>query len=75
MSLAAELQRYLALGINLQHRRIERSVGVGKSGTNNAEGIVKWKQDRREGSLQSTNSFPANWGVVYETVERWEFSA
>ena len=75
MSLAAELQRYLALGINLQHRRIERGVGVGKSGTNNAEEIVKWKQDRREGSLNSANSFPANWGVVYETVERWEFSA
>jgi hypothetical protein len=75
MSFATELQRYLTLGINLQHRRIERGVGVGKSGTNNAEEIVKWKQDRREGSLQSTNSFPANWGVVYETVERWELSA
>lgn len=75
MSLAAELQRYLALGINLQHRRIERGVGVGKSGTNNAEEIIKWKQDRREGSLHSENVFPANWGVVYETVERWEFSA
>jgi hypothetical protein len=75
MSLAAELQRYLALGINLQHRRIERGVGVGKSGTNNAEEIIKWKQDRRDGSLQSENVFPANWGVVYETVERWEFSA
>jgi hypothetical protein len=75
MSLAAELQRYLALGINLQHRRIERGVGVGKSGTNNAEEIVKWKQDRRDGSLHSENVFPANWGVVYETVERWEFSA
>ena len=75
MSLAAELQRYLTLGINLQHRRIERGVGVGKSGTNNAEEIVKWKQDRRDGSLHSENVFPANWGVVYETVERWEFSA
>jgi len=75
MSLAAELQRYLALGINLQHRRIERGVGVGKSGTNNAEEIIKWKQDRRDGSLHSENVFPANWGVVYETVERWEFSA
>jgi len=75
MSLAAELQRYLTLGINLQHRRIERGVGVGKSGTNNAEEIIKWKQDRRDGSLHSENVFPANWGVVYETVERWEFSA
>jgi len=75
MSFATELQRYLTLGINLQHRRIERGVGVGKSGTNNAEEIIKWKQDRRDGSLQSTNSFPANWGVVHETVERWEFSA
>ena len=75
MSFAAELQRYLTLGINLQHRRIERGVGVGKSGTNNAEEIVKWKQDRRDGSLHSENVFPANWGVVYETVERWEFSA
>ena len=75
MNLGTELTRYLAQGIDLQHRRIERGVGVGKSGTNNAEEIVKWKQDRREGSLQSTNSFPANWGVVYETVERWEFSA
>ena len=75
MSFATELQRYLALGINLQHRRIERGVGVGKSGTNNAEEIIKWKQDRRDGSLHSENVFPANWGVVYETVERWEFSA
>ena len=75
MSFATELQRYLTLGINLQHRRIERGVGVGKSGTNNAEEIVKWKQDRRDGSLHSENVFPANWGVVYETVERWELSA
>ena len=39
------------------------------------EELVKWKQDRREGNLRNETVFPANWGTVYETTDRWEFTA
>ena len=78
MNLGTELKRYLALGMDLQHRRIERPryfSGSLKTAKNNWEEKVKWKQDRREGSLRSETVFPANWGTVYETNDRWEIEA
>ena len=78
MNFGTELKRYLELGMDLQHRRIERPryfSGSLKTAKNNWEEKVKWKQDRREGSLGSETVFPANWGTVYETTDRWEFTA
>jgi hypothetical protein len=66
MNLGTELQRYLELGMDLQHRRIERGVGIGRAGSNNREEKIKWKQDIREGSIKSETNFPATWGIVYK---------
>ena len=68
MNLGTELQRYLELGMDLQHRRIERGVGIGRSGSNNREEKIKWKQDIREGSMKSETNFPATWGAVYKEI-------
>jgi hypothetical protein len=58
----------------LQHRRVEccRYLKNGEPYQKRMEELVKWKQDRREGSLRNEISLPANWGAVHETVERWE---
>ena len=68
MNLGTELQRYLELGMDLQHRRIERGVGIGRLGSNNREEKIKWKQDIREGSIRSETNFPATWGTVYKEI-------
>jgi len=69
MNLGTELQRYLELGMDLQHRRIERPryfSGSLKTAKNNWEEKVKWKQDIRPGSMRSETVFPANWGTVHK---------
>jgi len=69
MNLGTELQRYLELGMDLQHRRVERPryfSGNKKTMKNNWEEKVKWKQDIRSGSLKSENVFPATWGTVHK---------
>jgi hypothetical protein len=77
MNLGTELTRYLAQGIDLQHRRLERVryLTNGEPYQKQFEEIVKWKQDRRDGNLRSETVFPANWGTVYETADRWEIEA
>ena len=77
MNFGTELTRYLAQGMDLQHRRLERvrCLANGEPYQKQFEEIVKWKQDRREGSLRSETVFPANWGTVYETTDRWEIEA
>ena len=71
MNMGKELTRYLALGIDLQHRRVEccRYLKNGEPYQKRMEELVKWKQDRREGSLRNETSLPANWGTVHETLE------
>ena len=71
VTFATELQRYLTLGIDLQHRRVEccRYLKNGEPYQKRMEELVKWKQDRREGSLRNETSLPANWGTVHETLE------
>lgn len=77
MNLGTELTRYLAQGMDLQHRRVEccRYLKSGEPYQKRMEELVKWKQDKREGNLRSETVFPSNWGTVYETNDRWEFSA
>ena len=77
MNLGTELTRYLAQGIDLQHRRLERVryLTNGEPYQKQFEEIVKWKQDRRDGNLRSETVFPANWGTVYETADHLEFTA
>jgi hypothetical protein len=72
VNMGKELARYLSLGIDLQHRRVEccRYLKNGEPYQKRMEELVKWKQDRREGSLRNETSLPANWGTVYETLER-----
>ena len=71
MNLGTELQRYLELGMDLQHRRIERArspSGKKKWIKNNWEEKVKWKQDIRLGSMKSETVFPATWGTVHKDL-------
>lgn len=68
MNLGTELQRYLELGIDLQHRRLERMrcLANGEPYQKQFEEIVKWKQDIRPGSIKSETVFPATWGTVHK---------
>jgi hypothetical protein len=68
MNLGTELQRYLELGVDLQHRRVEccRSRKNGEPYQKRMEELVKWKQDIRPGSIKSENVFPATWGTVHK---------
>ena len=65
MSFAVELQRYLSLGIDLQHRRLEwmRLLKNGEPYQNHYEERVKWKQEvlvKSEGVLM----VPATWDIL-----------
>jgi hypothetical protein len=65
MSFAEELQRYLALGIDLQHRRLERIryLTTGEPYQNQYEERVKWRQEvvvRADSHLM----IPATWDIL-----------
>ena len=65
MSFDVELQRYLSLGIDLQHRRLEwiRLLKNGEPYQNHYEERVKWKQEvlvKSEGVLM----VPATWDIL-----------
>ena len=65
MSFDVELQRYLALGIDLQHRRLEwiRRLKNGEPYQNQLEERVKWKQEvvvRSDSHLM----VPATWDIL-----------
>jgi len=65
VSFDVELQRYLSLGIDLQHRRLEwiRLLKNGEPYQNHYEERVKWKQEvlvKSEGVLM----VPATWDIL-----------
>ena len=65
MSFEVELQRYLSLGMDLQHRRLEwiRLLKNGEPYQNHYEERVKWKQEvlvKSEGVLM----VPATWDIL-----------
>jgi len=65
MTFAEELQRYLALGIDLQHRRLERIryLTTGEPYQNQYEERVKWRQEavvRADSQLM----LPATWDIL-----------
>ena len=65
MSFDVELQRYLSLGMDLQHRRLEwiRLLKNGEPYQNHYEERVKWKQEvlvKSEGVLM----VPATWDIL-----------
>ena len=65
MSFDVELQRYLSLGIDLQHRRLEwiRLLKNGEPYQNQLEERVKWKQEvvvRSDSHLM----VPATWDIL-----------
>ena len=65
MSFEAELHRYLALGMDLQHRRLEwiRRLKNGEPYQNQMEERVKWKQEvvvRADSHLM----VPATWDIL-----------
>ena len=65
MSFEVELQRYLSLGIDLQHRRLEwiRRLKNGEPYQNQLEERVKWKQEvvvRSDSHLM----VPATWDIL-----------
>ena len=65
MSFEVELQRYLSLGIDLQHRRLEwiRLLKNGEPYQNQLEERVKWKQEvvvRSDSHLM----VPATWDIL-----------
>jgi hypothetical protein len=65
VSFEVELQRYLALGMDLQHRRLEwiRHLKNGDPYQNQYEERVKWKQEvvsRADGYLP----LPATWDIL-----------
>jgi len=65
VSFDVELQRYLALGIDLQHRRLEwiRRLKNGEPYQNQLEERVKWKQEvvvRSDSHLM----VPATWDIL-----------
>ena len=65
MSFEVELQRYLSLGMDLQHRRLEwiRRLKNGEPYQNQLEERVKWKQEvvvRSDSHLM----VPATWDIL-----------
>ena len=65
MSFEVELQRYLSLGIDLQHRRLEwiRRLKNGEPYQNQLEERVKWRQEvvvRSDSHLM----VPATWDIL-----------
>lgn len=65
MTFAEELQRYLALGMDLQYRRLEwiRRLKNGEPYQNQMEERVKWKQEvvsRADSHLM----VPATWDIL-----------
>jgi hypothetical protein len=65
VSFDVELQRYLSLGMDLQHRRLEwiRLLKNGEPYQNHYEERVKWKQEvlvKSEGVLM----VPATWDIL-----------
>ena len=66
MTFAEELQRYLSLGIDLQHRRLEgyRAFESGEVYKHYWEEIVKWRQDI-PAKLKAVDAVvPATWGTA-----------
>ena len=65
MSFEVELQRYLALGIDLQHRRLEwiRRLKNGDPYQNQYEERVKWKQEVRA-KYEERLMVPATWDIL-----------
>lgn len=66
MTFAEELQRYLALGMDLQHRRIEyrRYLKDGSPYQQCVEERVKWRQDVRYNVRPDAPMRPAIWDIV-----------
>lgn len=66
MTFAEELQRYLALGMDLQYRRIEyhRFLKNGDPYQKCVEERVKWRQDVRYNARPDAPMRPAIWDIV-----------
>ena len=66
MSFDAELRRYLALGIDLQHRRLEwiRRLKNGEPYQNQMEERVKWKQEVLYNARPEAPMLPATWDIL-----------
>ena len=66
MSFADELQRYLALGMDLQHRRLERIryLKTGKPYQNQYEERVKWRQEVPYNIRLDMPVLPATWDIL-----------
>ena len=66
MSFADELQRHLALGMDLQHRRLERIryLKTGEPYQNQYEERVKWKQDVPYNIRLDMPVLPATWDIL-----------
>lgn len=65
MSFEAELRRYLALGMDLQHRRLEwiRRLKNGDPYQNQWEERVKWRQEVRV-RYEERLTVPATWDFL-----------
>ena len=66
MSFADELQRYLALGMDLQHRRLER-IRLLKNGEpyqKQFEERVKWRQEVPYNVRLDAPALPATWDIL-----------
>ena len=67
MSFAEELQRYLSLGMDLQHRRLERIRRLASTGEpyqNQYEERVKWRQDVPYNIRLDAPVLPATWDIL-----------
>ena len=66
MSFDMELRRYLALGMDLQHRRLEwiRRLKDGSPYQNQYEERVKWKQEVVYNARPDRLMLPATWDIL-----------
>ena len=66
MSFEVELRRYLEQGIDLQHRRLERTryLTTGEPYQNQMEERVKWKQDVPYNIRIDAPVLPATWDIL-----------
>lgn len=66
MSFDVELRRYLALGIDLQHRRLERTrcLTNGEPYQKQMEERVKWRQEVPYNVRHDAPVLPAIWDIL-----------
>jgi hypothetical protein len=67
ISFAEELQRYLERGIDLQHRRLERTrllASTGEPYQQQYEERVKWRQEVATRVAESRPVTPATWDIL-----------